>query len=135
MTVLTKAEYTAGVAEHQTRFVVACKVCKREEIRSATLNASDLDAERSQPAKRMRSSCKGNAPLPCKFRFDARLVELSHAQALDAGLCMPAPVLRLDGGDGTVVYATKINRPENLVQAARIAQRAAQDFEELAPPL
>lgn len=131
MTTLTKGEYAAGVAEHQTRFVVVCQVCKREEVRGALPNPMDLDAECSPSAKRLRASCKGNAPLPCRFAHQARLVALSHAQALDAGLCMPAPVLRLQGDDGDIVFATKLNRAPSQVEAAAIAEMARRAFEAL----
>jgi len=89
---LTKAEYEAGVAEFQTRFVVACKACHREEVRSPLLHVGDLDAERSPPAKRLRATCKGKSPRPCKFQLGAKVIELTHAQAIDLELCQPAEV-------------------------------------------
>jgi hypothetical protein len=131
VTTLTKGEYAAGVSEHQTRFVVGCRVCKREEMRGALPNPLDIDAERSPSAKRLRASCKGNAPLPCRFTHQGRVVALSHAQALDAGLCMSAPVLRLQGDDGDIVFATKLNRPATQAEAVALAEMAQRAFDAL----
>ena len=129
---LTKADYERGVAEFQTRFIIACESCKRWELRGALPNPLDIDPERSPVAKRLRSSCKWKAPLPCKFIQRSGVVELTHAQALDAGLCASAPLLRLQGDDGQVVMASRLPDRGPTIAVVSIAEQAKQAFEELA---
>lgn len=132
MTTLTKAEYLRGVVEHETRFVVRCTRCERSETRGALPNVLDLDPDTSPPAKRMRSTCRARAPLPCTFTIKPEVVALTHAQALDAGRCASTPLVRLQGDDGEVAMASRLNLPATLVELVAINEMAQRAYEALA---
>ena len=128
---LTRADYERGVAEFETRFIIACEYCKRWELRGALPNVIDLDPETSPVAARLRASCKWKAPLPCRFVRRSGIVELTHAQALDAGLCASTQLLRLQGDDGQVVMASRLPDRGPTIAVVSITEMAKQAFEEL----
>ena len=132
MSTLTRSEYLRGVAEHQTRFAVECLVCHRREVRSALPNPLDLIPDASPPAKRMRATCRSNAPLPCRFSHTAQLVALDHAQALDAGLCNTVELVHWQDREGETRVAVKLVRQPAPVQLLAITELAQRAFEALA---
>ena len=129
---LTRSDFEAGVREWQTRFFVRCAVCAREEMRGALPALSDTNPNLSAAAKRMRTSCSGEWPAPCRFEQEARLVKLEYTDALRLDLVAPAPLLRLRGDDGEAMFAVKLDRRPTIREIAALGEMAEKAFEALA---